>query len=48
MNLRIPIALMTRLDRYIDYLEAHTGLKADRGMITRRALELFLETHEPS
>ena len=48
INLRLPIALMARLDRYIDYLEAHTGLKAHRGMITRRALELFLETHEPS
>ena len=48
VNLRIPVALVARLDRYIDYLEAHTGLKAHRGMITRRALELFLETHEPS
>jgi hypothetical protein len=47
INLRIPVALVARLDRYIDYLEAHTGLKAHRGMITRRALELFLETHEP-
>ena len=47
INLRIPVALVTRLDRYIDYLEAHTGLKAHRGMIARRALELFLETHEP-
>ena len=35
------------LDRYIASLEAHTGLKAHRGMIARRALELFLETHEP-
>jgi hypothetical protein len=47
INLRIPVALVARLDRYIDYLETHTGLKAHRGMITRRALELFLETHEP-
>jgi len=46
INLRIPMALLARLDRYIDHLEAHTGLKAHRGMITRRALELFLETHE--
>ena len=48
MNLRIPIALVARLDRYIDSLEAHPGLKAHRGMIARRALALFLETHEPS
>jgi hypothetical protein len=47
INLRIPIALVARLDQYIDSLEAHTGLKAHRGMIARRALELFLETHEP-
>jgi len=47
INLRIPVALVARLDRYIDYLEAHTGLKAHRGMIARRALELFLETHKP-
>ena len=39
-------ALVTRLDRYIDHLEAHTGLKAHRGMIACRALELFLETHD--
>ena len=47
INLRIPVALVTRLDRYIDHLETHTGLKAHRGMIARRALEIFLETHEP-
>ena len=47
LHLRIPVALVARLDRYIDYLEVHTGLKAHRGMIARRALELFLDTHEP-
>jgi hypothetical protein len=36
--------LLTQLDRYIDQLEVQTGLKANRGMIARRALELFLET----
>jgi len=48
VNLRLPLELLARLDRYIDRLESHTGLKAHRGMITRRALELFLETHEAS
>ena len=47
INLRSPLALVTRLDRYIDHLATHTGLKAHRGMIARRALERFLETHEP-
>lgn len=46
VNLRIPLALMARLDRYIDRLESHTGRKANRGMIARRALELFLERDE--
>jgi len=33
------------LDRYLDRLESQTGLKANRGMIARRALELFLASH---
>jgi hypothetical protein len=44
LNLRIPLDLLARLDRYLDQLEVHTGLKANRGMIARRAVELFLET----
>ena len=47
INLRIPVDLLARLDRYIDRLEVQTGLKANRGMIARRALESFLETHTP-
>jgi hypothetical protein len=47
INLRIPLDLLAQLDRYLDYLEIQTGLKANRGMIARRALELFLETHGP-
>jgi len=46
VNLRLPLELLARLDRYIAYVESQTGLKANRGMIARRALELFLETHE--
>jgi hypothetical protein len=30
--------------RYIDRLESQTGLKANRGMIVRWAVALFLET----
>ena len=48
VNLRLPLDLLARLDRYVDQLESQTGLKAHRGMIARRALELFLETHEAS
>ena len=45
VNLRLPLDLLARLDRSIDRLETQTGLQANRGMIARRALELFLETH---
>jgi hypothetical protein len=48
VNVRLPFALLARLDRDLDRLEVQTGLKANRGMIARRALELFLETHESS
>lgn len=47
VNVRLPVALLARLDRYIDRLETRTGGKANRGMITRQALERFLETHDP-
>jgi hypothetical protein len=48
LNLRIPLDLLERLDRYLDHLEVQTGLKANRGMIARRAIDLFLETHAPA
>ena len=41
VKLRLPLELLARLDRYIDRLESHTGLKAHRGRIARRALALF-------
>src|SRR5712691_898341 len=46
VNVRLPLSLVARLDRYLDRLEQQTGLKANRGMIARRALEIFLVTHE--
>ena len=42
VNVRLPLLLVAQLDRYLDRLERQTGLKANRGMITRRALALFL------
>ena len=42
VNVQLPLTLVAKLDRYLDRLEGHTGLKANRGMIARRALELFL------
>jgi hypothetical protein len=40
--MRLLLLLVAELDRYLDRLERQTGLKANRGMITRRALALFL------
>jgi hypothetical protein len=45
VNVRLPLTLLAQLDRYLDQLEWQTGLKANRGMIARRALELFLASH---
>jgi hypothetical protein len=45
VNVRLPLPLVAQLDRYLDRLERQTGLKANRGMIARRALELFLASH---
>jgi hypothetical protein len=45
VNVRLPLTLVAQLDRYLDRLEGQTGLKANRGMIARRALELFLASH---
>ena len=45
VNVRLPLTLGAQLDRYLDRLERQTGLKANRGMIARRALALFLASH---
>jgi hypothetical protein len=47
VNVRLPLTLVADLDRYLARLEGQTGLKANRGMIARRALELFLAAHAP-
>jgi hypothetical protein len=45
VNIRLPLKLIVRLDHYLDQLETQTGLKANRGMITRRAIVEFLDAH---
>jgi hypothetical protein len=45
VNVRLPLTLVVQLDRYLDRLERQTGLKTNRGMIARRALECFLASH---
>jgi len=46
VNIRLPLTLIERLDCYLDVLESQTGLTANRGMITRRAIIEFLDVHE--
>ena len=41
VNVRLPLSLVAQLDDYLDRLEGQTGLKANRGMIARRALEIL-------
>jgi hypothetical protein len=45
VNVRLPLPLVAQLDRYLDRLETQTGLKANRGMLIRRAVALFLALH---
>ena len=45
VNVRLPLTLVAALDRYLDQPERQTGLKANRGMIARRAVALFLASH---
>jgi hypothetical protein len=44
VNVRIPVALVERLDRYLDKLETETGLATNRGALIRHALKVFLES----
>ncbi len=46
VNVRIPVALIERLDRYLDKLETETGLATNRGAIIRHAVKVFLESKE--
>ena len=44
VNVRIPVALVQHLDRYLDKLETETGLATNRGAILRHALKVLLES----
>jgi hypothetical protein len=46
INVRIPVTLLHRLDRYLDRLETATGLRTNRGAILRHALKVFLESKD--
>jgi hypothetical protein len=44
VNVRVPLSLLARLDRYLDHLEVTTGLSTNRGSLMRNALRAFLDT----
>ena len=44
VNVRIPLSLVERLDRYLDKLETETGLATNRGALIRHAVKVFLES----
>ena len=46
VNVRIPVALVERLDRYLDKLEVETGLATNRGALIRHAVKVFLESKD--
>jgi hypothetical protein len=43
VNIRVPLSLLARLDRYVDHLEVTTGLSTNRGSLMRNALRAFLD-----
>ena len=46
VNIRLPIPLVARLDRHVDWVETHSGVSTNRGTLTRRAVQMFLDMHE--
>jgi len=43
VNVRVPVSLLARLDRYVDRMELETGESVNRGTVMRNALKAFLE-----
>jgi len=41
VNVRVPVSLVARLDRYVDRMELRTGVSVNRGMVMRNALKAF-------
>ena len=46
-NIRLPGALVEKLDRYCDRVSIQAGPLANRATITRQARREFLERHAP-
>lgn len=48
LPVRIPVGLMDRLDRYLDWVENRTGLRSNRNEAIRQALGAWLNDKEES
>jgi hypothetical protein len=46
LPVRIPVALVQRLNRYLDLVETHTGLRSNRTEALRQALVYWLDAKE--
>lgn len=44
VNVRVPLSLIERLDRYVDRMTIELGVNVNRGMVMRNALQAFLES----
>ena len=43
INVRVPVSLIRRLDRYVDRMEIEMGASVNRGMVMRTSLKAFLK-----
>jgi hypothetical protein len=46
VNVRLPLSLLERLDRYLDRTEQRSHIAVNRGLVMREALEEYLEREE--
>ena len=43
VNIRTPLSLLARLDRYVDHQETATGRSTNRATVMKNALRIFLD-----
>ena len=43
VNIRVPLSLLARLDRYVDHQEVTTGRSTNRAIVMKNALRMFLD-----
>jgi hypothetical protein len=43
VNIRVPLSLLARLDRYVDHQEVTMGRSTHRAIVMKNALRMFLD-----